>query len=83
MLYRRERPLQVQGVYDAAFSCHLDDHKSQDGNVFLMGGAAVSWKLYTISTAVRSSPVSKYVAANDAGAEAIFHRKFLGEQGFL
>ena len=55
---------------------------SQGGYVILMGGAAVSWKSYTISTVARSTPESEYVAASDAGAEAIFLRNFLCEPGF-
>ena len=50
--------------------------------MFLMGGAAISWKSYTISTVSRSTPESEYVAASDAGAEANFLRNFLGELGF-
>ena len=47
-----------------------------------MGGAAISWKSYTISMVARSTHNSEYVAANDAGAETIFLRNFLGELGF-
>ena len=50
--------------------------------MFLMGGAAISWKSYTISTVARSTPESEFVAASDAGAEAIFLRNFLDELGF-
>ena len=82
VLYRRKGPLQVQGVCDAAFACHVDDRKAQGGYVFLMGGAAVSLKSYTNSTVARLTPKSEYVAASDAGAEAIFLRNFLGELGF-
>ena len=47
-----------------------------------MGGAAVSWKSYTISTVARLTPKSEYVAAIDARAEAILIRNFFGELGF-
>ena len=47
------------------------------------GWCGYSWKAYTISTVARSTPESEYVAASDAGAEAIFLRNFLGELGFL
>ena len=66
LLYTREGPLQVQGVCGAAFACHIDDRRSQGGYVFLMGGAAVSWKSYTISTVARSTSESEYVACSDA-----------------
>ena len=82
LLYRRKGPLQLQGVLDAAFACHLNDRRSQGGYVFLMGGAAVSWKSYTISTVARSTPESEYVAASDARAKAIFLCNFFGELGF-
>ena len=48
----------------------------------MMGGAAISWKSYTISTEARSTPELEYVVASDAGAEAIFLRNILGELGF-
>ena len=79
LLSTREAPLQVQRVYDAAFACHIDDCRSQGGYVFLMGGAGISWKSYTISTVARSTLESEFMAASDAGAEAIFLRNFLGE----
>ena len=82
LLYTCKGPLQVQGVCDAAFACHIDDRRSQGGYLFLMGGAAISWKSYTISTVARLTPESEYVAAWDVGAEAIFLRNFLGELGF-
>ena len=65
-----------------AFACHLDDRRLQGGYVFLMGGAAISWKSYTISTVARSTPESEYVAASDAGTEAICLRNLLSELGF-
>ena len=48
----------------------------------MMGGAAFSWKSYTILTVTRSSQDSEYVAASDAGTEAIFLRDFLDDLGF-
>ena len=42
LLHTREASLQVQGVCDAAFACHIDDRRSKGGYVFLMGGAAIS-----------------------------------------
>ena len=50
--------------------------------MFLMGGAAISWKSYSISTVTRLTPESENMAASDGGAEAIFLRNFLGELGF-
>ena len=47
----------------------------------MMGGAAISSKSHTKSTMARSTPESEYVAASDAGTEAIFLRNFLGELG--
>ena len=82
LLYKREEPLQLHGVCDAAFVCRLDDKSSQGGYVFLMGGVAVSWKSYTILTVARLTPESEYVMTSDSCAGAIFLRNFLGELGF-
>ena len=82
MLFRREGPIQQQGGCDAVFACHVDDTRSQGSYVFIMGGAAISWKPYTISTVARLTPEFEYVATRDAESEAIFLRTFLGELGF-
>ena len=82
LLYTRKGPLQVQGVCHAAFACPIDDRRSQGGYVFLMGGVAISWKSYTISTVARSTLESEYVVASDEGAKAIFLRNFLYELRF-
>ena len=42
LLYTREATLQVQGFCDAAFACHIDDHRSQGGYVFMMDCAVIS-----------------------------------------
>ena len=70
------------GVTDASFAGDPDERRSQGGYLYLLGGAAVSWKSYKISTVARSTPEAEYVAASDCAAEGIFHRNFLGELGF-
>ena len=79
---RARHRFKFKGVCDAAFACHIDDRRYQGGYVFVMGGAAISWKSYTISTVARSTPESEYVVATDARAEAIFLCNFLGEPEF-
>ena len=82
MLYRRNAPVHLVGVTDAGFAGDPDERRSQGGYLYLLGGAAVSWKSYWISTVARSTPEAKYVAASDCAAEGIFLRSFLGELGF-
>ena len=82
LLYRRNAPVHLVGVTDASFAGDPDERHSQGGYLYLLGGSAVSWKSYWISTVVRSTPEAEYVAASDSAAEGIFLRNFLGELGF-
>ena len=82
MLYRRNAPVHLVGVTDASFAGDRDERRAQGGYLYLLGGAAVSWKSYRISTVARSTPKAEYVAASDCNAEGIFLRNFLGELGF-
>ena len=82
LLYRRNAPIHLVGVTDASFASDPDERRSQGGYLHLLGGAAVSWKSYRISTVARSTPEAGYVAASDCAAEGIFLRNFVGELGF-
>ena len=50
LLYRRNAPVHLVGVTDASFAGNPDEGRSQGGYLYLVGGAAVSWKSYRIST---------------------------------
>ena len=68
LLYRRNTPVHLVGVTDACFAGNPDERRSQGGYLYLLGGAAVSWKSYRISTVARSTPEVEYVAVFDCAA---------------
>ena len=56
LLYRRNAPVHLVGVTDACFVGDPDERRSQGGYLYLLGGVAVSWKSYRISTVAQSTP---------------------------
>ena len=80
-VYHRNALVYLVGVTYASFADDPDERRSQGGDIYLLGGAAVSWKSYRISIVARSTPEVENVAASDCAAEGIFLRNFLGELG--
>ena len=44
LIYGGHEELIVKGYVDASFNTDMDDSKSQSGYVFVLNGAAVSWR---------------------------------------
>ena len=44
LVYGGDEELVVNGYVDASFNTDIDDSKSQSGYVFVLNGAAVSWR---------------------------------------
>ena len=82
LLYRRNAPVHLVGVTDASFVGDPDERRSQGGYLYLLGGAAVSWKSYRISTVARSMPEAEYIAASNCAAEGIFFRICLLQKAY-
>src|SRR3954464_9894575 len=69
--YGGDKQLVVNGYTDSCWNTDPDDSKSQSGYVFILNGAAVSWRSAKQSIVARSSTESEYMAASEASQEAI------------
>ena len=75
--------LQVRGYADSDFQSDLDDRKSTSGYVFILNGAAVSWKSTKQGSTADSTTEAEYIAASEAAKEAVWIRKFVAELGIV
>ena len=81
--YGGDEQLVVNGYTDASWNTDPDDSKSQSGYVFILNGAAVSWRSAKQSVVARSSTESEYMAASEASQEAIWMKEFITELGVV
>ncbi|GJZ42703.1 retrotransposon protein, putative, ty1-copia subclass, partial [Tanacetum coccineum] len=72
-----EAELRVDCYCDAGFKIDKDDTKSQTGYVFVLNGGAVDWKSPKQSNTTMSATEAEYIAASEAGIEAVWIRKFI------
>ena len=68
-LYYTRYPAVLEGYSDANWISDTKDSKSTNGYVFLLGGAAVSWKSSKQTYIVRSTMESKFITLDKAGEE--------------
>nr|GEY89583.1 hypothetical protein [Tanacetum cinerariifolium] len=73
----------VECYCDAAFETDRDDTKSQTVYVFILNGGAVDWKSSKKSTTAMSATEAEYIAASEAGMEAVWIRKFISGLGIV
>ena len=69
----------MEGYTDSSFQSDIDDSKSTSGFVFMLNGAAVSWKSSKQDNTADSSTEAEYIAASDAAREAVWIRNFVQE----
>ena len=81
--YGGDEQLVVNGYTDASWNTDPDDSKSQSGYVFILNGAAVSWRSAKQSVVARSSTESEYIAASEASQEEIWMKEFITELGVV
>ncbi|KAJ9545177.1 hypothetical protein OSB04_024884 [Centaurea solstitialis] len=74
-----EDEISVNGYSDASFQTDRDDFRSQSGYVFTLNGGAISWKSSKQDTIADSTTEAEYIAASDAGKEAVWLRNFLSD----
>ncbi|GJR96765.1 hypothetical protein Tco_0268939 [Tanacetum coccineum] len=75
--------LRIDCYCDAGFETDRDDTKSQTGYVFILNGGAVDWKSSKQSTTVMSATEAEYIAASEAGMEAVWIMKFISGLGIV
>ena len=61
----------------------LDDSKSQSGYVFILNGAAVSWRSSKQSVVAASTTEAEYIAAAEAAQEGVWLKEFTTELGVV
>src|SRR3954454_8205170 len=83
LTYGGDEELVVTSYTDASWDTDPDDSKSQSGYVFILNGAAVSWRSAKQSVVEKSSTESKYIAASEAAQEAIWMKEFITELGVV
>ena len=83
LVYGGQEELVIQGYADAAFQTSTQDSRSQSGFVFVMNGAAVSWKSSKQETVADSTTESEYIAASEAAKEAVWIRNFISGLGVV
>ncbi|XP_062704370.1 uncharacterized protein LOC134286722 [Aedes albopictus] len=72
---------ELTGFADADWAGDCKTRKSTSGYVFMIGGAAVSWRSAKQSSVSLSSMESEYIALCDAVQEAIWLRRVLEDFG--
>jgi hypothetical protein len=85
LTYRRknlETTIGKVGYADADFASSTMDRKSISGNVFMFGGAAVSWLSKKQSTVALSTMEAEYMSITSATTQALWMRRFFEELSF-
>jgi len=71
LLYREDTPAEITGYSDADWAGDVGDRKSTSGYVFLLGGAAISWRSSKQTCVALSTAEVDYVALSAAAQEAV------------
>src|SRR5215216_6667421 len=83
LVYGCEEELVTKCYVDASFDTDPDDSKSQSGYVFLLNGAAVSWRSSKQPVVAGSTMEAEYVAASEAVQKAVWMKEFITELGVV
>jgi len=82
LCFRREdegNPVTLVGYADADWAGDIASRRSTTGYVFLLCGAAVSWKTKLQTSVALSTCEAELMALSDAGREAIWLKRMSGE----
>jgi hypothetical protein len=77
LLYRESTPAELAGYSDADWAGDVGDRKSTSGYVFLLGGAAISWKSNKQTCVALSTAEAEYVALSATAQEAVWLQQLL------
>ena len=70
---------EITGFSDADWAGDVGDRKSTSGYVFLLGGAAVSWKSAKQTTVALSTAEGDYIALSTASQGAIWFQRLMSD----
>ncbi|RVW98285.1 Retrovirus-related Pol polyprotein from transposon TNT 1-94 [Vitis vinifera] len=83
MLVFQSENLVPIGYTDSDFQSDQDYRKSTSGNVFVLGGGAISWRSIKQTCVADSTMEAEYVAASEAAKEAVWLINFLLDLGVV
>ena len=72
LMYAEQSVCETLGYSNAGWAGSRDDRHSKRGNVFMIGGAAVSWLSKRQGTVVLSTAEAEYVALTSAFQKAVW-----------
>ena len=79
LLYRKDAPAELIGYSDADWAGDVGDRKSTSGYIYLLGGAAISWKSSKQSCVALSTTEAEYIALSSASQEAIWLQQLMSD----
>ena len=77
--YGGQSPIELAGWSDADYASDVDGRRSRTGYVFMLNGAAISWKSQRQPTVALSTAEAEYMALTAAAQEALFLKQLLEE----
>ena len=81
LTYVKNTPEAIIGYSDADWAGDVKDRRSTSGNVFLLGGAAITWASKKQSSVALSTVEAEYMSLSVATHEAIWLRQLQEELG--
>ena len=81
LTYVKTTPEAIIGYSDADWAGDVKDRRSTSGNVFLLGGGAITWSSRKQSSVALSTVEAEYMALSVATQEAIWLRQLQEELG--
>ncbi|KAJ9555756.1 hypothetical protein OSB04_010370 [Centaurea solstitialis] len=83
LTYRKSKQLELVGYSDSDYAKCVDTMKSTSGYIFLLAGAAVSWKSVKQSIITNSTMEAEFVACHEAMNHCLWLRNFISRFGDL
>ena len=80
-MYVRDSPEAIVGYSDADWAGDVQDRRSTSGNVFLLGGGAITWSSHKQRSVALSTVEAEYMALSVATQKAIWLRHLQEELG--
>lgn len=77
LTYRKSDSLEIIGYSDSDFVGCQDSMKSTTGYIFMLAGAAVSWRSAKQSLVAPSTMATEFVACYEASNQALWLRNFV------
>ena len=81
LTYVKDTPEAIIGYSDTDWAGDVKDQRSTSGNVFLLGGAAITWSSRKQSSVALSTVEAEYMALSVATQDAIWLRQLQEELG--